>query len=155
MTPILVPEPPLVGDYSGDNELNLQDLNLQAAAIASMADPPAFDLTGDGRVNYDDRLNWVKELKGTSIGDANLDGEFNSGDMVQVFVSGKYETKHKPTGQRETGMAIVCSTAATWSPPLPMAAMSKVRHSRRLGAGAGRVGAGRSSRACVTHNTPG
>ena len=25
------------------------------------------------------------------IGDANVNGEFNSGDMVQVFVAGKYE----------------------------------------------------------------
>jgi hypothetical protein len=25
------------------------------------------------------------------VGDANLDGEFNSADMVQVFVRGKYE----------------------------------------------------------------
>ena len=35
---------------------------------------------------------WVDDLKNTWIGDANLDGEFNSGDMVQVFVKGKYET---------------------------------------------------------------
>ena len=38
-----------------------------------------------------DRM-WVDDLKNTWIGDANLDGEFNSGDMVQVFVGGKYET---------------------------------------------------------------
>ena len=35
---------------------------------------------------------WVHELKKTYIGDANLDGEFNSGDFVQVFQTGKYET---------------------------------------------------------------
>ena len=35
---------------------------------------------------------WIHELKGTWIGDANLDGEFNSGDFVQVFAAGKYET---------------------------------------------------------------
>ena len=34
----------------------------------------------------------MTELKGTWIGDANLDGEFNSGDFVDVFGSGKYET---------------------------------------------------------------
>ena len=33
----------------------------------------------------------------TWIGDANLDGEFNSGDMVQVFVAGKYETTENAT----------------------------------------------------------
>ena len=35
---------------------------------------------------------WVNDLKGTWIGDANLDMEFNSSDMVQAFVRGKYET---------------------------------------------------------------
>ena len=35
---------------------------------------------------------WVDDLKNTWIGDANLNGEFNSGDMVQVFARGKYET---------------------------------------------------------------
>ena len=34
---------------------------------------------------------WVNDLKNTWIGDANLNGEFNSGDMVQVFARGKYE----------------------------------------------------------------
>ena len=28
----------------------------------------------------------------TYIGDANVDGEFNSSDLVQVFTAGKYET---------------------------------------------------------------
>ena len=32
---------------------------------------------------------WVNDLKNTWIGDANLDLEFNSGDMVQVFVAGQ------------------------------------------------------------------
>ena len=35
---------------------------------------------------------WTSQLKNTWIGDANLDLEFNSSDMVQVFVAGKYET---------------------------------------------------------------
>ena len=34
---------------------------------------------------------WVKDLKATWFGDANLDLEFNSSDMVQVFAAGKYE----------------------------------------------------------------
>jgi hypothetical protein len=84
--------PILAGDYNSDQILNPPDLDLQAAAIASDAHPPLFDLTGDGRVDFADRLNWVKELKGTWIGDSNLDGEFNSGDLVGVFTAGKYET---------------------------------------------------------------
>jgi hypothetical protein len=33
----------------------------------------------------------VKELKNTWLGDADLSGEFNSGDLVQVFQGGEYE----------------------------------------------------------------
>ena len=35
---------------------------------------------------------WVHELKKTWFGDADLNGEFNSNDFVQVFQAGKYET---------------------------------------------------------------
>ena len=31
----------------------------------------------------------------TGVGDTNLDGEFSSGDLVQVFVDGKYETNEE------------------------------------------------------------
>ena len=51
----------------------------------------AYDLNDDDLVNFADRQVWVNDLKNTWIGDANLNGEFNSGDMVQVFSRGKYE----------------------------------------------------------------
>ena len=51
-----------------------------------------FDLNSDGSVDHEDHRIWVKDLKHTWFGDANLDGEFNSSDMVQVFAAGKYET---------------------------------------------------------------
>ena len=87
----------LTGDYNDDGELNEPDLNLQADAIVGGQDPPEFDLNGDGKVDFADREYWVNELKNTWIGDANLDLEFNSGDMVQVFVGGKYETGQDAT----------------------------------------------------------
>ena len=43
-------------------------------------------------MNLDDLQLWVADLKGTWIGDANLDGEFVTSDFVDVFQSGKYET---------------------------------------------------------------
>ena len=82
----------LVGDYDQNGQLDSADLDLQAAAMTSGTNPPEFDLNGDGVVNFDDRVMWVSELKGTWIGDANLDGEFNSDDFVLVFTAGKYET---------------------------------------------------------------
>ena len=33
----------------------------------------------------------MDELRATYFGDANLDGEFNSGDLVAVFATGEYE----------------------------------------------------------------
>jgi hypothetical protein len=80
----------VTGDYNGNGQLDAGDLDLQAAALGS--NDPAFDLTGDGNVTYDDRLAWVRDLKNTWIGDANLDGEFNSTDFVDTFVAGLFET---------------------------------------------------------------
>ncbi|MCA9212480.1 MAG: hypothetical protein KDB27_05415 [Planctomycetales bacterium] len=82
----------LVGDYNQDGELNVADLDLQAAAIASGANPASFDLTADGVVDYSDRLHWVKQLKGTAIGDADLSGSFGTGDLVKIFQAAKFET---------------------------------------------------------------
>ena len=63
------------------------------AESASGDNDPAFDLTGDSLVDEDDVNLWVKDLKRTWIGDADVNLEFNSSDMVQVFVGGKYETE--------------------------------------------------------------
>ena len=85
--------PQLPGDYNGNNELDAGDLDLQAQAIAGGQDPAEFDLNGDGVVDFDgDRLMWLHDLKGTWVGDADLDGLFDSQDFVTVFVAGKYET---------------------------------------------------------------
>ena len=53
--------------------------------------PPAYDLNSDNLVDARDREAWVQDLAGTYFGDANLNGEFNSHDLVAVFVAGEYE----------------------------------------------------------------
>ncbi len=50
-----------------------------------------FDLDGDGMSTTEDHRIWVKDLKHTWYGDADLNGEFDSNDFVQVFQAGKYE----------------------------------------------------------------
>jgi hypothetical protein len=50
-----------------------------------------LDLNADERVDNGDLTIWVKTLKRTWFGDATLDGEFNSIDLVQVFREGQYE----------------------------------------------------------------
>jgi hypothetical protein len=92
--------PSILGDYNNNGVLDEPDLNLQADEIVKgPAADLSFDLTNDGQVNFDDRKMWVEDeqLKYTYIGDANLDLEFNSSDMVQVFVGGKYETLQEAT----------------------------------------------------------
>ena len=78
------------GDFNSNGTLDAGDLDLLAGGMA--ANDKNFDLDGDNDADYDDRKLWVKDLKKTWIGDANLDGEFNSGDLVGTFVVGKFET---------------------------------------------------------------
>lgn len=87
------PLPPTVlpGDFNGDGLLDLNDINALAQQSAGGQNDPAYDLNSDNMVNAGDIAIWVQELKGTWLGDANLDGEFNSGDLVGVFTAGKYE----------------------------------------------------------------
>ena len=80
----------LNGDYNGNGELDSGDLDLQSQGIKD--GDLAFDINEDGLVNFGDREHWVKVEYGSWIGDANLDFEFNSGDLVAVFTAGKYDT---------------------------------------------------------------
>ena len=87
----------LPGDYDDSGVLDEPDLNLQAVQITNPPGDPTYDLNGDDVVDVEDRKIWVNDLKNTYVGDANLDLEFNSGDMVQVFSKGKYETQQEAT----------------------------------------------------------
>ena len=79
------------GDFNGNGVLDIEDINQLGLESASRANNVAFDLNDDAKVNATDVNIWVKDLKKTWVGDANLDFEFNSGDFVQVFTAGKYE----------------------------------------------------------------
>jgi hypothetical protein len=79
------------GDFNGNGILDAGDIDLLTTEVRGGQNPAAFDLTGDGSVNDLDRQRWVNDIKRTYFGDANLDGEFNSGDLVAVFQAGEYE----------------------------------------------------------------
>ena len=81
------------GDYNGDGMLDAADLDLQAAAMNNPnPDLGVYDENNDGLVDFADRQIWVSDLKVTWMGDADLNGQFNSGDLVTVFTAGKYES---------------------------------------------------------------
>ena len=86
------------GDLDADDVFDADDVDMLASKIRLgwirkiwWLSDAAFDMNGDSVVNQDDHRVWVKDLKRTWFGDANLNGEFNSADFVQVFQSGKYE----------------------------------------------------------------
>lgn len=93
--------PSTVGDLDANDALGLADIEYLQHRIRGSGLPESplewlpqamFDLNNDRSVSQADINVWVKDLKRTYFGDANVDGEFNSGDLVQVSASGKYDS---------------------------------------------------------------
>ena len=83
---------PIQGDFNSSGALDVGDIDALTAASAAGGNEAQYDLNGDTFVNGGDVNIWVKDLKNTWIGDADVNGEFNSSDFVTVFSAGKYET---------------------------------------------------------------
>lgn len=81
----------VAGDFNADGQLTVLDINDLTTQSAGGTNPAKYDLTGDAAVNNADVQRWVKDLKKSWIGDADLNGEFNSSDLVAVLAAGKYE----------------------------------------------------------------
>ena len=62
------------------------------ATASEVSDVQVADLNSDGNVNSSDHDFLVRNVLGTTPGDANLDGIFNSSDLIQIFAAGKFET---------------------------------------------------------------
>ncbi len=100
---IAFPDPRLRGDLNHNDTLDAPDIDLLSAAVRDGDTSPRYDLNLDGQVDDLDRVNWVEELRATWFGDANLDGEFDSGDFVHVFQLGEYEDGVPLNSSWETG----------------------------------------------------
>jgi hypothetical protein len=79
------------GDFDANGTLDAADIDALSAEARAGTNTTRFDLNNDAKVDDKDRTVWVETLKRTYFGDANLDGEFNSGDLVGVFQVGEYE----------------------------------------------------------------
>jgi hypothetical protein len=77
------------GDVDGDGFVGQEDIDAFCRAVR--AKNPWFDLTEDRRVDEGDLWRFVANVFGSIPGDANLDGQFDSSDLLQVFVAGQYE----------------------------------------------------------------
>jgi len=93
----------VMGDFDGNGLLTAGDLELLSEEIRAGTNDPALDLNADALVDTSDRDAWVHDLKSTYFGDANLDGEFNSGDLIAVFQAGKYEDSDPMNATWATG----------------------------------------------------
>lgn len=83
----------LEGDFTFDRELAVDDVDLLCAQIINEDDPIMFDLNGDSQVNQQDLDYMIHDLLGTSYGDVNLDGRFNSQDFVSLFENGRFDNE--------------------------------------------------------------
>ncbi len=86
----------VLGDFNGNGEIDLGDIDLLTEVSAAKTHPQEYDLTNDGLVDEADVIEWAKadDIGYTWIGDANFDGQFNTGDFVQVLGIGKYEDQN-------------------------------------------------------------
>lgn len=78
-------------DLNDDGVFDVKDINALVFAIRFGAVDDQLDLDGDGIVAENDHTVLIKDLAQTWFGDANLDREFNTADLVDVFTSGEYE----------------------------------------------------------------
>ena len=71
------------GDFDANGILDAADVDSLAESIRGTRDAQ-FDLNSDSIVNNDDLRIWVEDLKGTHLGDANLDGVVSFLDFLTV-----------------------------------------------------------------------
>ena len=79
------------GDVNGDGRIDVSDVDQLCAAIHDQSEDPRYDLNRDQELTRDDHRFLIEEILGTSAGDANLDGTFNSQDLVLIFTNAEYE----------------------------------------------------------------
>ena len=79
------------GDLNYDGTLDVVDIDMLIRAIQIGEEADRFDVDQNGAVDSSDRTFWIEELRNTYLGDANLDGEFNTTDLVEIFQAGQYE----------------------------------------------------------------
>ena len=112
------------GDFDGNGQLDAADIDALSAAISVGTNDLQYDLNGDALVSQDDLIVWVHDLKNTYIGDADLNGEFNSGDLVVVLARARSRSPRRRSGPRVISMVTARPTRAIWWRRWPTAATS-------------------------------
>ncbi|MEZ6118851.1 MAG: SdrD B-like domain-containing protein [Pirellulaceae bacterium] len=94
---------PVRGDLNGDRTVDSADVDALYQAIRDGSRDLRYDLTGDRRIDRSDMVVLVEDILGTSIGDVNFDGRFDSADLVLVLQAGQYEDNVADNSTYRTG----------------------------------------------------
>ncbi len=90
-SPILAADFRVRADFDGDGLIGAADIDRLCSQIGSKEYRAEFDLNGDQAVDQADHDAMIRDVLGTVIGDSNLDGVFDSSDLVWVFQRGRYD----------------------------------------------------------------
>ncbi|MEZ6117875.1 MAG: lamin tail domain-containing protein [Pirellulaceae bacterium] len=90
-SPNIGPAAEFSGDFNGDQTVDATDIQLLSAAIQNHSPDLAFDLNQDQTTDFMDLVMLVQQIIGSPMGDVNLDGRFNSSDLVLVFQASEFE----------------------------------------------------------------
>lgn len=90
---LVVPNSPMTlpGDFDGDGLIRPADADLLCAAIMQGNNDEGFDLDGDNQVSSSDMDLFLAAIAKTTPGDVNLDGRFDSADLIALLQIGEYE----------------------------------------------------------------
>jgi len=79
------------GDVNDDHQVDDHDIDDLYQAIANASHDDRYDVDGNHSVNAHDANYLVEVVLASVIGDANLDGIFDSADLIEIFQAGEYE----------------------------------------------------------------
>lgn len=95
------------GDFDANGVLDEDDVDTLSNQIRRINQRywlrDMFDLDSNRSLDNEDLRIWINQLKHTSFGDANLDGKFDSRDLVHVFQAGQYEDSVEDNSTWSTG----------------------------------------------------
>ncbi len=128
----------LAGDFDGNGRVEAEDIDALCAGIRLGLDDPAMDLDRNGTVDRQDLDILVGDILESSLGDANLDGVFNSRDLLLVFQAGRFEANGGGTvgwasgdwncdGRFDTGDLLAAFQTGEYSPNAVAAALDADR----------------------------
>ena len=80
----------LTGDFDGSGIVDAIDVDLLCDELQSGGNDNQFDINQDGSVDERDLDFLIQAVLNTTFGDANLDGAFDSADLIQIFSFGQY-----------------------------------------------------------------